>query len=411
MNIIVIGAGIAGTCAANYLLRDGHDVVLIDGSPPGSGCSYGNAGSLSAGSCVPLSVPGLLRQLPRWLYDPLGPLRIRKRYLLRALPWLVRFILAGKASEIDAKADAMLNLHRNVIASYTELLKGTGGMDLFRVSGVLQAYKSAKPLDTSLDWRLREARGVSQKIVTATELRDMVPDLSVDYRQGILLPQHGVVVAPQLFVQALAERFVADGGRLVQARVHNFLPPSSGGDVLGIRSALGDMAADRVVLCAGAWSMRLLSSIGINVPLETQRGYHAMALGANVKPPLPIVASEAKIYATPMLEGLRLAGTVEFAGLDAVPDFRRAEAALKLGKEMFPKLEYNGVEEWMGHRPCLPDSLPVIGQVPGIRTLFVNFGHGHYGMTAAPESAILLAALVSERPPPFDPMPYRVDRF
>lgn len=410
MKVIVVGAGIVGTCTANALIRDGHDVILIDASTPGLGCSYGNAGALSAGSCTPLSVPGQLPQIPGWLMDRLGPLHIRALYLPRVLPWLIRFLMAADANKIDAKADALRAMHRDVIASYTDLLKGTAGMNLFNVSGVLQAYTSSKTLDTSLDWRLRGARGVRQELINTDRLREMVPELSQEYVQGLLLPDHGFVRQPNLFVSALADRFASNGGDIIQARALGILKDIDG-TVTGVSTTFGDIAADRVVLCAGAWSMRLLAPHGIRIPLETQRGYHATALNANICPALPVVASEAKIYATPMQSGLRFAGTVEFAGLEAVPDHRRSEAALELGKRMFPALECCGVEEWMGHRPCLPDSLPVVGPMPALKSLYVNFGHGHYGMTASPGSANLLAAMVSGRTTPFDPKPYAPDRF
>lgn len=410
MKIIVVGAGIVGACTAHALLRDGHDVVLVDPDPPGSGCSYGNAGSLSAGSCTPLSVPGQLPQIPKWLMDPLGPLHIRARYLPCAFPWLIRFLLAADAKKIDAKADALRAMHRDVIGGYTDILKGSAGMDLFSLSGVLQAYTSSKSLDTSLDWHLRSARGIRQEIVGIERLRDMVPELSHDYVQGLLLPDHGFVRQPHLFVAAVVERFASSGGTVVRARVHSLIRDADG-TVTGVAATLGDVAADRVVLCAGAWSMRLLAPLGVRIPLETQRGYHATALGANIRPALPVVASEAKIYASPMNAGLRFAGTVEFAGLDAAPDHRRADAALALGRRMFPTLECSGIEEWMGHRPCLPDSLPVVGPLADIPSLFVNFGHGHYGMTASPGSAALLASMVSGRTAPFNPAPYAPGRF
>ncbi|MEX0694292.1 MAG: FAD-dependent oxidoreductase, partial [Rhodospirillales bacterium] len=377
---------------------------------PGLGFSYVNAGALSAGSCTPLSVPGQLPQIPGWLFDRLGPLHIRARYLPRALPWLVRFLRAADAKKIDAKADALRAMHRDVIAGYTAFLKGTAGMELFSVSGVLQAYTSSKRLDASLDWHLRGARGVRQELVGTDRLREMVPELSHEYVQGLLLADHGFVRQPHLFVTALVDRFASDGGDIVQARVHDLLREGDG-TVVGVATTAGDISADRVVLCAGAWSMRLLAPYGVRIPLETQRGYHATALGANIQLSLPVVASEAKIYATPMQNGLRFAGTVEFAGLDAAADHRRFEAALELGRRMFPALECSGVEEWMGHRPCLPDSLPVVGPLAALRSLYVNFGHGHYGMTASPGSAALLAAMVSGRTLPFDPKPYSPERF
>ncbi len=410
MKVIVVGAGIVGACAANFILRDGHEVVLVDPNEAGSGCSYGNAGSVSVGSCSPLSMPGMAKEIPGWLLDPLGPLHIRKAYLLKALPWLIRFVRAGEVSQIAAKADAMRALHRDAISLYSTLLHGTDGMDLLRVTGVLQAYRKNSSLDQSADWHLRGERGVRQQILDAAALRDLVPALSHEFRQGVLLPEHGFITAPQRFVQVLVQRFSDEGGKVLRARVKSLIQ-EQGKTVRGVVTALGEIRAQAVVICAGAWSMRLLGGTCIKIPLETQRGYHAMAIEPNIRLPMPVVASEMKVYATPMLDGLRFAGTVEFAGLDAQPDYRRAEANLMLGRAMFPTLEYTGVEEWMGHRPCLPDSLPVVGAAPGHQGLFLNFGHGHYGMTASPASGALLAALISGRTSPADPYPYRADRF
>ena len=355
-------------------------------------------------------MPGMVKDIPGWLFDPLGPLHIRKAYLLKALPWLFRFVRAGEASLIAEKADAMRALHRDAISLYSELLRGTGGMDFVRVSGVLQAYRNNKKLDQSVDWRLRGERGVRQQTLDAAELWDLVPALSHEFRQGVLLPEHGFITAPQRFVQALVRRFSGDGGKVLRTRVKGLIQ-EQGKTVCGVVTASGEIRTQVVVICAGAWSMRLLAGNGLRIPLETQRGYHAVAHEPNIKLPMPIVASEAKVYATPMLGGLRFAGTVEIAGLNAPPDYRRAEANLTHGRAMFPTLEYSGVEEWMGHRPCLPDSLPVVGAAPGYQGLFLNFGHGHYGMTASPASGALLAALISGRTPPADPYPYRADRF
>ncbi len=409
MKIVVVGAGIAGACAANFLLRDGHQVLLLDANEPGSGCSFGNAGSISIGSCTPLSMPGTLSEIPGWIFDPLGPLHIRARYLPKVLPWLLRFVAAGRASGIDAKADALRALNGRGVALYTELLDGDGD-GLIRVSGVLQAYRSEKRLEGSTDWNIRAARGVRQRVLDAGELHDLVPALAPDFRQGLLLPEHGFISAPGSLVELLVRKFAADGGEVVRARVKALLRDGSGA-VTGVATTHGDIAADAVAICAGAWSMHLLAGTGLRIPLETQRGYHSVAIDPSVKLPLPVVDSEAKVYASPMRDGLRFAGTVEFAGLDAAPDYRRAEANLTLGQAMFPGLEYSGVSEWMGHRPCLPDSIPVVGPAPGIPGLYLNFGHGHYGMTASPASGALLAALVTGRPAPVDPTPYRADRF
>jgi len=410
MKVIVIGAGIVGTCAASYLLRDGNDVVLIDSEGPGEGCSKGNAGALSPGSCIPLSGPGMLRKIPTWLMDPLGPLRIRPAYLVRALPWLMRFVRAGSTANIAPQADALLALHANTFENYAPLVENANCQDLIRRTGTLTVYKTVESLAGSQrDWRLREERQISQRVLGSDELRDLVPDLSTDYKHGVLLADHGFVASPYRLVRCLAEQFAGDGGHIERARVTGLI--ARDGRVSGVRSVDGDSMADRVVIAAGAWSGRLISGLGIHVPLESQRGYHATVAGSRIAPALPVVSAETKVYATPMEDGLRLAGTVEFAGLDAPPDFRRAEALVALAKDMFPAFALGEVSQWMGHRPTLPDSLPVIGAAPDHPGLLFAFGHGHHGMTGASTTGTIVASLVSGRQPPIDLAPYRPDRF
>lgn len=410
MKVVVVGAGIVGTCSASYLLRDGHDVVLVDSEGPGEGCSKGNAGALSPGSCIPMSGPGVLTKIPGWLSDPLGPLRIRPSYLPTALPWLVRFALAGRRGKIAGLADALLAINAGTFENYAPLLANAGCQDLIRRSGALTVYKTDKSLAGGQRERdLREERQVRQQVLGAGELRDLVPELSSDYKHGVLLPDHGFVTNPYRLVRSLAERFARDGGQLKRCRVTGIIVRD--GSVAGVATTDGELVAERVVVAAGAWSTRLIEDLGVRVPLESQRGYHATIQGSGIAPALPVVSAEAKVYATPMEDGLRLAGTVEFAGLDAPPDFRRAEALIVLAKDMFPALALGAMSHWMGHRPCLPDSLPVIGAVPGHPNLLLAFGHGHHGMTGASTTGAIIASLISGRQPPIDPVPYRVDRF
>jgi D-amino-acid dehydrogenase len=410
MKVVVVGAGIVGTCSASYLLRDGHDVVLIDSEGPGEGCSKGNAGALSPGSCIPLSGPGILTKIPGWLSDPLGPLRIRPSYLPTALPWLIRFIRAGRAQGIAGLADALLALNAGTFENYAPLLANAGCHDLIRRTGTLTVHKTDRSLAGGQRERnLREERQVRQQVLGAGELRDLVPELSSDYKHGVLLPDHGFVANPYRLVRSLAERFARDGGHLERRRVTGITVRE--GHITGVRTTDSELVAERVVIAAGAWSATLIAGLGVRVPLESQRGYHATIQGSGIAPALPVVSAEAKVYATPMEDGLRLAGTVEFAGLDAPPDFRRAEALIELAKGMFPGLALGATSHWMGHRPCLPDSLPVIGAAPGHPNLLLAFGHGHHGMTGASTTGTIIASLVSGRQPPIDVVPYRPDRF
>lgn len=240
-------------------------------------------------------------------------------------------------------------------------------------------------------------------------MRELVPELAPAWTHGVLLPDHGYLSNPYRLVTALAAQFVADGGRLERTRVRALQPCPE-----GLKVMLDDgraIDAARVVVAAGAWSSALLAPLGVRVPLETQRGYQVTIADAGVMPKLPVTAVEDKYYATPMEDGLRVAGTVEFAGLEAPPAFRRARRLLEQVQQLFPNVRVDRFTEWMGHRPCLPDSLPAIGAPRGHPRLLLAFGHGHHGMTGGAPTGRLIADLVAGRRPFIDPAPYTPDRF
>jgi D-amino-acid dehydrogenase len=409
--IIVVGAGIVGVCCAAYLLREGHDVLVVERDGPGEGTSKGNAGALSPYSCIPLAMPGVFHKIPGWLTDPEGPLTIRPRYFLRALPWLLRFSLSARPARVAQIADGLVALHRHVYDCYAPLVTAAGCGDLIHRSGTLNVYRSERAFRNSLsDWKMRTDRGGEMRTLGGNEVRDLVPELSPAYTHGVLLPDHSYVANPWRLVRSLAARFVADGGRIERAAVRAL--DRGNGDAMAVIMDDGRrLDAARVVVAAGAWSNRLLAPLGIRIPLETQRGYQVTIADAGVDPKFPVNVAEAKFYATPMEDGLRVAGTVEFAGLAAPPAYRRARRLLEQVRELYPRVRVDTFTEWMGHRPCLPDTLPVIGNPRGYPALFLAFGHGHNGMTSGPSTGRLIADMVARRQPFIDPAPYSPNRF
>jgi glycine/D-amino acid oxidase-like deaminating enzyme len=411
----VIGAGMVGVTAASFLQRDGHEVFVLDPAAPGEGASFGNAGQFNGSSVVPMSLPGTLPKVPGWLADPLGPLSIRWRHLPALAPWLIRFVRAGRLDRVERTARALRALLEPSIETLLPLLKEAGAEDLLHRAGNLVVYRSRESYRKDrLAWRLRRDNGVPFEELDADELRQLEPSLSRDYAFGVLLRENGHASNPHRLVNRLAETVLANGGRLVRASAVGF--EFDGGRLRGIRTETGEvLPADAAVLCAGARSGPLVRQLGDAVPLETERGYHAMIRDPEAVPRLAVTEAEAKFAATPMEEGLRLAGTVELAGLAAAPDWRRARRLLELGRRLFPALRENYPEErvsfWMGHRPSTPDSLPVIGRSRRSADIFYAFGHGHVGMAGSPMTGRLIADLVGGRPPGIDPSPYRADRF
>src|SRR5437762_1762248 len=410
----VIGAGIVGLCAALWLQRDGHRVFLVEPGTPGEGASFGNAGCFNGSSVTPAGMPGVVREGPRWLMDPLGPLALRWSYLPQILPYLVRFVRSATPEKVRAQARAMRPLVGPTVPLVRELAKMAGAEELVHQRGHLYVYRSAESLaKDQFAWDLRRENGVEIDEFDADELRQLEPALSRDYVRGVLVRENGHTSNPLALVERLVEHFVRSGGELVRARAHG--SRLEGGRLTAIETDTGDLAADAAIVCAGAYSKPLAAALGDKAPLETERGYHLMIREPEAMPRIPTADADGKFVATPMDTGLRFAGTVELAGLAAPPDWRRARILLEQGRKMLPGLAASHPEErismWMGHRPSLPDSLPVLGPSPASREVIYAFGHGHVGMTAAPVTGKVVADLVAGRPPSIDIAPFAVGRF
>jgi D-amino-acid dehydrogenase len=410
----VIGAGMVGVSAASWLQRDGHEVFVVDPQGPGEATSFGNAGCLNGSSVVPMSMPGVIRSVPRYLADPLGPLSIRWSYLPKLAPWLIKFVQAGSEEKVRQQAKALRPLVGPTLEALAPLVKNAGAEDLVHKLGHLYVYRSEEAYrKEALSWELRRSNGVEVDEFNADELRQLDPNLSRDYVFAALIRENGHTSNPGRLVQKLAEAFERGGGKFVRRKAIGF--ELDGAKLRGIRTENGTLEADAVVICAGAWSKPLAAELGDKVPLETERGYHLMIRDPEVVPRIPTADAEGKFVVTPMEHGIRAAGTVELAGLSAPPDWRRARVLLKHMHRLFPALREDYPEErittWMGHRPSLPDSLPVLGRSTRSPDAIYAFGHGHVGMTAAPMTGKVVAELVAGKPASIDVSPFRPDRF
>ncbi len=406
----IIGGGIIGVCCALYLQEKGFRVQLIDrAGGDDKRASFGNAGNLSPWSCVPESVPGLWKSVPGWLLDPMGPMALRLSHLPWATPWLLRFLSSGRLERVEQQADALRSLYAPVIDLYEDLLRPIGQTELIRRCRYVALYRDAGKADlNALGWRLRRDRGAELQVIPASDLRDLEPDLSHDYQAAILLQGQGRTTNPQHLLEVLTARMLRQGGTVIRADVSALRPDAEG---VELQTSDGPLRFRRIVVAAGAWSAPLLKSMGIRVPLETERGYHLTIRDPGVTINNTLMEADRMVVASTMQEGLRLAGTVELAGLKPAPDYRRARMLATLGREMFPKLRLGEASEWMGHRPSLPDSLPVIGHAPGHPNVLLAFGHSHLGLSGGAPTGKLIAGLAAGEPPSIDLTPFRVDRF
>jgi len=408
--IAVIGAGVVGLSTALFLRRSGRDVTIIDPLPPPGGASYGNAGMISADTSVPIALPGMLRKVPSWLTDPLGPLAVRPSYFPKALPWLMRWIAASRMPRVLEISDAMRALHKDAFLCWEELLGPQNFVDLVRPAGQVHVWETdAETPGAALERQLRERQGIASQALTSDDLRQMFPGISTAVRRGVLVPGNGYTVSPQRIVQTLHRLFLEAGGRLVPENVMKIMSREDGG--YDLMTNVGFHTAQQIVVAAGAWSVRLLKPLGVSVPLETERGYHVMLPTPNVSLTTTLSNKSRSFGVTPMEQGLRVAGTVEIAGLDAPPDERRAKALLANVRTMFPDVNTDGHRFWMGFRPSTPDSLPILGEVAVRPGLFLAVGHGHFGMTGGPPSGRLLSQLMNRQPTAFNAAAYGPQRF
>ena len=406
----IIGSGIVGLCCALYLQRDGWEVTIIDKVGPGESCSYGHAGVLSETSALPNAMPGVISKVPKWLLDPEGPLYIRMRYLPHLLPWLLRFIKAGTARESENTVRSLLALNAGTVGKYQNLVNSSQAGSLIRPSGYLSVYQSESSYKhASGGWELLKRHGAQLRMLTGEELHELEPMLAPSYIRAVMIENQGYVTNPYRLAQVLSEQFSQAGGVFLRREVREARLSADGNVRLNLD--LGYVESGKLVVAAGAWSHQITAQLGVHVPLETERGYHVTLAHPEVQPSHVIMEAEHKFVATPMEMGIRFAGTAELAGLTASPNYERADILLRLGKRMFPGLSGSEKTEWMGHRPSLPDSRPVIGKCPAAPNVLFAFGHGHRGLIGAPMTGEIIADLMANRQPKIDITPFRPERF
>ena len=408
--ITIIGAGIVGIATASYLRRDGHEVTVVDQLPPGEYCSFGNAGILSPGSCIPIAMPGILGQIPGYLLDPLGPLSIKSSYFPRVLPWLLRFLATARVDRVQATADALRSLLVQTFDAYAPLVHTAGVGDLIHKSGYVVAYSSREAMQgDALGWQLRRERGVVMDELDGAQINSYLPDLKGNYKSGLFLHDHGWCANPERLTKALASQFVSDGVVILQRKVLAIDVGATGPRALWTDD--GRLPVEHLIICAGAHSNQFTQQCGDSVPLEAERGYHITYSDPRFQLAHPIMLPEYKCFVTPMEMGLRIAGHSEFAGIDAPPNDRRFEILETLMQRMFPGIRSVDSTRWMGRRPSMPDSMPVIGRSSQFANTFYAFGHGHVGLVGGAPTGRLMADLIAGRPDRIDLKPFSVNRF
>jgi len=407
-NAIVVGAGITGIAAAEWLRRGGVRVTLIDRVAPGAPeqASYGNAGVFARSAIIPLTEPGLLAKAPRMLFDPDSPLFVRWSYLPRLLPWLVPFLRNARA---DQFARIVRNLHMltdDSVDQHQALAMGTGAEKYIKTGDYAFYFRDRKAfLKDRAGMDMRKNLGFEMTEVAGDALHRRDPQLGTRYNFAAVFGDHGWLTSPGNYVAALGRHYVEQGGMFRQGAV---------ADITDDGVTLSDghrLTADRIILAAGAWSGALAGKLGQRPMLETERGYHLFLKNPSYLPAHPFMVSDAKFVVTPMADGLRCAGIVEFGGLHAPPSAAPTALLRKRIRQVYPGLTWQSEETWMGHRPTTPDCLPHIGPLAHAPNVICAYGAQHIGLTVGPRIGRLVAEMAMGRRINQDLTAFSPDRF
>ena len=407
--IVVIGAGICGAACALWLRRSGHDVLLLDKSEPGMGASYGNAGLLAQWAIVPMNEPGIWKNLPRYLIDPMSPLFVKWRYLPQLAPWLVEFLKNARSTTSNRTSEALVPLLSDAVEQHKSLTEGTKSQTWIADSKFSYAYRNRDSFDAdAFGWALKADAGMIPEVLTGPQVQEEEPICGPMIQCLAVLNGQGHILNPLGYVRSLVDAFEEMGGRYLQADVLDF--ERDGKKVRAVITDKGRIECDKAVLTAGIWSKPLMAKLGLKVPLETERGYHVMYKAPSEMPRNPMMMTIGKFGVTPMSEGLRCAGTVELGGIKIGPSKAPIRLIRRRVAEVFPNLTYQSSEEWMGFRPSTPDSLPLIGEIAQ-SGIYTAFGHQHVGLTAGAKTGRLISDLIAQRLPNMDMSPYDPNRY
>jgi len=400
----VIGAGIIGTAIALQLVADGHEVILLDDDPDGLPTSSGNAALIALPEIAPIASPGNLEAVPKWLLDPLGPLTIRWRDLPALTPWLLVFLAASAPARAEAGRTALTSLMRTALADHQALRDRIGASDHLVQSGFMSLHDSEASLRAGAAEleKVRVALGYDFERLNPGAARRLAPQVEGPFAGALHQPGYWMVTNPLTMLRDY-QTLVRARATLRQAKA---IAIEQRPEAIDIRLAGGEaLAVDKVVVAAGVWSRDLVRPLVLKVPLETERGYNTTFTGLDWNLPLPIGFADHGFVASPLIDGLRVGGAVELARPQTSPNFRRAAAMRQKARRYIPALPESGTE-WMGRRPSLPDSVPVISLHPRDRRIAFAFGHGHLGLTLSAVTARLIARLLAEGPAealrPFD---------
>jgi len=406
--VLVIGAGITGVSVAEQLRRAGATVTLVDRVNPGDSqqTSFGNAGMIARAAIVPVSMPGLLKKIPKMLTDPNSPLFLKWRYLPKLLPWLIPFLRAGSSHKLKGIVSGLDSLTSDSVEQHLKLANGTTAEKFIKKGRFGVLYTNEKEFDDdNLGRQFKADYGYKYQELSRADILSLDPYISDRYNFATVFDDHAWITDPGQYLRTIFEYYIAKGGKFLKSEVKGI---DNRAITLKNNAVL---TADKIVIATGAWSNYLANKLGVNSKIESERGYHIFFKGATKVPPFPLMIADGKFIATPMRDGLRCAGVVEFGGLKAPESEAPVDLIRRKIKEVYPDLHFEKEKTWMGHRPSTPDSLPLIGPIDGYPDVICAFGSQHIGLTIGPKIGNLVSDLIFQKRTNFDLSPFEVSRF
>ena len=409
-SIIVAGAGIIGASIAFNLAQKGYAVTLIDRTAPASGASFGNAGGIVNNSCVPTSTPGIVFDVGTMLTRPHSPFSLRPRYLLKALPWLIEFLNQSRQHRVDQNADQLHALTLHAAADWLKLVGETALTRYVRKVGWLKVYSSTRSFaNTGFTRQLMDRLQVPYDVLGAADIKRLEPALSPDFTHGLFQSDALHITNPGALVHEMTNLMLAYGGIYKKMSVEQI---SVSKNTVTVSNPSESLTADKLVIATGAYTEPLARMVGDNVMLVAERGYHMMFPRATATLlSRPVVNGDSSFVLSPMETGMRMTSQVEISGVDDPPDYQRIRHLTRLARSMLPDLDTQEESVWMGSRPSLPDSLPVISPSSVNNNIIYAFGHQHLGMTLGPVTAFLVEQMLAGKKTTTDLHPYRINRF
>ena len=405
----VIGAGIQGVCISLCLIKKGFKVTLFDQDDPGkSSASYGNAGHFSPYASVPINRPDILVDVPSMLLSSTGPLALRWNYAARMIPWFLKFIKNCSKKNMMHTAKYMHQILDIALPAYDELFEDIDISGLVENKGIIYFWTKKDLKSRELEINIRKQLGVKQQLLTPHEIHDLEPHIRKIYHGGILYSNARHARNPRKILLKLFDLFLKRGGNFKKQNVQTITFSSE--DKPQIKTDTNTYFFEKAVIACGAFSKKLTDQMGEKIPLDTERGYHVHFQGYDHLLSRPVIFLNRGFGITPMEQGLRVVGTVEFGGLNNPPSKKRILNLVNNAKYLFPELKDHH-DEWLGFRPTLPDFLPVIGTSKNHKNLFYSFGHHHLGWTLGAISGKIIAGLVAGENTNLDLTPYNSKRF